>query len=42
MLDLTNGRTWALRESGWDGLTHWDWQVSVESWGCANGHPGSQ
>jgi hypothetical protein len=44
MLDLTNGRTWQLHQSGGCGLfCSWDWTVQVESWGCADvkaSHPG--
>jgi hypothetical protein len=37
LLDLTNGRTWDVRESGSCGfLCDYDWTVTLESWGCAN------
>jgi hypothetical protein len=37
LLDLTNGRTWHVRQSGGDILTKWDWELEIESWGCAAG-----
>jgi hypothetical protein len=37
LLDLTNGRTWALRKSGGGWPYQWDWEIAIESWGCANG-----
>lgn len=37
LLDLTNGRTWSIRKSGGGLLDKWDWQIDVESWGCADG-----
>jgi hypothetical protein len=37
LLDLTNGRTWSLRQGGDCGLfCSWDWEIFVESWGCAD------
>lgn len=37
LLDLTNGRTWSIRKGGGCGLfCDWDWEVFVQSWGCAN------
>lgn len=39
LLDLTNARSWKIRKAhdggflGWD----WDWELTVESWGCADG-----
>lgn len=37
LLDLTNGRTWTLRKGGSCGvLCQWDWEVKVQSWGCAD------
>jgi hypothetical protein len=37
LLDLTNGRTWDVRQSGGCGLfCSWDWTITVESWGCAD------
>jgi hypothetical protein len=42
LLDLTNGRTWELRDSGGCGLLcNWDWVVTVETWGCAATTPGN-
>jgi hypothetical protein len=35
LLDLTNGRTWKVRESGGNFLSPWDWELDIESWGCA-------
>jgi hypothetical protein len=37
LLDLTNGRTWTIRQSGGSFLTRWDWEIEIESWGCAAG-----
>ncbi len=37
LMDLTNGRMWKLRESGGGLLSMWDWELTVESWGCAFG-----
>lgn len=37
LLDLTNGRVWALRKSGGSWPYDWDWEIDVESWGCSNG-----
>lgn len=37
LLDLTNGRTWTLRKGGGCGLLcQWDWEIQVQSWGCAD------
>ncbi|HSO34708.1 MAG TPA: hypothetical protein VLT33_19370 [Labilithrix sp.] len=37
LLDLTNGRAWTLRQGGGCGLfCQWDWEIRVESWGCAD------
>jgi hypothetical protein len=38
LLDLTNGRTWTVRRSdsgGLFGTGSWDWEITVQSWGCA-------
>jgi hypothetical protein len=43
LLDLTNGRTWRIRQSGDCGLfCDWDWTLTIQSWGCADaaGTPG--
>ena len=37
LLDLTNGRTWNVRQSGGNIFTAWDWELQIESWGCAAG-----
>jgi hypothetical protein len=37
LLDLTNGRTWSIRKSGGGLFDSWDWQIDVQSWGCADG-----
>jgi hypothetical protein len=37
LLDLTNGRAWSIRKSGGGLFDRWDWQLDVESWGCADG-----
>jgi hypothetical protein len=37
LLDLTNGRTWHVRQGGGNILTKWDWELEIESWGCAAG-----
>jgi len=40
LLDLTNGRTWDVRQTGGCGVfCSFDWTVTVESWGCAPWHP---
>jgi hypothetical protein len=41
LLDLTNGRVWSIRKSGGGWLDGWNWQIDVESWGCALGAPTS-
>ena len=39
LLDLTNGRTWSIRKGGGCGLfCEWDWEVHLQSWGCADAH----
>jgi hypothetical protein len=38
LLDLTNGRTWTVRRSDSGGLFgsgSWDWEITIQSWGCA-------
>jgi hypothetical protein len=42
LLDLTNGRTWKVRETGGGFLSGWDWELTLESWGCAFGVPPSK
>ena len=38
LLDLTNGETWSFRRKGDCGLfCNWDWEIRVQSWGCADG-----
>jgi hypothetical protein len=39
LLDLTNGRTWTIRKSGGSKWTFsdWDWELTIESYGCADG-----
>jgi hypothetical protein len=37
LLDLTNGRTWNVRKTGGSLFTAWDWELQIESWGCAAG-----
>jgi hypothetical protein len=39
LLDLTNGRVWNVRQSGGSELLFdaWDWELQIESWGCAAG-----
>lgn len=40
LLDLTNGRYWSLRKGGDCGLfCDWDWEIFVQSWGCAKAAP---
>jgi len=37
LIDLTNGRTWDIHESGSCGtFCTFDWTLTVESWGCAD------
>lgn len=37
LLDLTNGRYWSIRKTGDCGVfCDWDWEVFVQSWGCAD------
>jgi hypothetical protein len=38
LLDLTNGRTWTVRRTdsgGLFGTGSWDWEITIQSWGCA-------
>ncbi len=39
LLDLTNNRSWVVRKSQDGGLFgySWDWELTVQSWGCADG-----
>jgi hypothetical protein len=40
LLDLTNGRTWRVRQTGSCGvLCNWDWELTIQSWGCAEAIP---
>jgi hypothetical protein len=42
LLDLTNGRTWTVRKGdggGVFGIGKWDWEITLEAWGCADGIP---
>jgi len=39
LLDLTNGRTWSIDKNGGGLFSKWDWQIAIESWGCAAGSP---
>ena len=42
LLDLTNGRTWTIRKGdpgGILGVGKWDWEITLEAWGCADGIP---
>ena len=42
LLDLTNGRRWTVRKGGGCGLLcMWDWEVRVQSWGCADAKIGA-
>lgn len=34
LLDLTNGRTWKIHQSG-NSDGHWEMELTVESWGCS-------
>jgi hypothetical protein len=41
LLDLTNGRTWSVRKRRdltpvWNS---WDWELTLEAWGCADARP---
>ena len=34
--DLTDGRTWTVRKTGsYHWLNDWDWELTVQAWGCA-------
>jgi hypothetical protein len=39
LLDLTNGRVWSIRQKGGGWFDGWNWEIDVESWGCAHGRP---
>lgn len=41
LLDLTNGRTWTIRQTGDAGGLggKWDWQLGIEAWGCSTPKP---
>lgn len=41
LLDLTNGRTWQVRQTGDCGVfCDWDWTLTIQAWGCADVYPG--
>jgi hypothetical protein len=45
LLDLTNGRTWTIRKNdggGIFGIGQWDWEITLEAWGCADGIPSAR
>jgi hypothetical protein len=38
LLDLTNGRTWTISRNdggGLFGIGKWEWEITVQAWGCA-------
>jgi hypothetical protein len=34
-LEMTNGKTWTVEQSGSGGGHNWDWALDVQSWGCS-------
>jgi hypothetical protein len=34
-LEMTNGRTWTVEQSGNVGGYNWDWALDIQSWGCS-------
>jgi hypothetical protein len=39
LLALTNGRYWKVRQAGGGVFSKFDWTLTIESWGCAEGVP---
>lgn len=42
LLELTNGRTWKIRQSGKSGATFnskWDFELTIRAWGCSSPRP---
>jgi hypothetical protein len=40
-LELTNGKTWTVEQSGNANGYNWDWALDVQSWGCSAARPSS-
>lgn len=40
-LELTNGKTWTVEQSGSANGHTWDWALDVQSWGCSQARQGS-
>jgi len=34
-LEMTNGKTWTVEQSGNDNGYNWDWILDIQSWGCS-------
>ncbi len=34
-LEMTNGKTWTVEQSGNDNGNNWDWILDLQSWGCS-------
>lgn len=41
LLDLTNGRTWEIRQSGGFVASAYDITLEIQTWGCSTGKPGA-
>jgi hypothetical protein len=40
-LEMTNGKTWTVEQSGNANGHNWDWALDLQSWGCSAARPGS-
>ncbi len=40
-LELTNGKTWTVEQSGSANGHTWDWALDIQSWGCSDARPPS-
>lgn len=40
-LEMTNGETWTVEQSGNANGHNWDWALDVQSWGCSAARPSS-
>ncbi len=36
LFSLTNGKYWTIKKDGGDLFNPWEWELTVESWGCAD------